>query len=294
MEQVQPSILRPPGPLGRFHVFDLADSHVAPLAAVRGLADDLAGARAVVGFGQPLLSRLGVTLDGMRPFPALAGPGASPPSTQGALLCFLMGEDRGDLLHASRGVQARLGEAFRLTELVDTFTYRDSRDLTGYIDGTENPDGDAAKEAAIVRGRGLGVDGGSFVAVQRFVHDLDAFGRLPQREQDFVIGRSQETNEELDEAPESAHVKRTAQESFEPPAFMVRRSMPYVAGREAGLYFVAYGESLDRYERVLRRMLGLEDGVVDALFGISRPVSGGYYFCPPLRDGRLDLRVLAG
>jgi putative iron-dependent peroxidase len=73
---------------------------------------------------------------------------------------------------------------------------------------------------------------------------------------------------------------------------MVRRSMPFVTPEASGLYFVAYGESLDRFERVLRRMLGMEDGVVDALFGFTRAVSGGYYFCPPLDAGHLDLRAL--
>jgi putative iron-dependent peroxidase len=73
---------------------------------------------------------------------------------------------------------------------------------------------------------------------------------------------------------------------------MLRRSMASVTADASGFYFVAYGESLDRYEAVLRRMLGLDDGVVDALFTFTQARSGGYYFCPPLREGRLDLRAL--
>jgi putative iron-dependent peroxidase len=144
----------------------------------------------------------------------------------------------------------------------------------------------------VVADRGPGLDGGSLLALQRWVHDLDAFERFTPAERDAVMGRSIETNEELADAPPSAHVKRAAQESFEPEAFMVRRSMPYSAGSESGLVFLAFGETLDRYERVLRRMLGLEDGVVDGLFTFSRALSGGYYFCPPLAAGRLDLRAL--
>ena len=68
--------------------------------------------------------------------------------------------------------------------------------------------------------------------------------------------------------------------------------MPYTTATEAGLAFVAYGRDLDRFERVLRRMVGLDDGVVDALFTFSRPLSGGYYFCPPTLEGRFDLRAL--
>jgi len=128
--------------------------------------------------------------------------------------------------------------------------------------------------------------------VQRWVHSLDRFASFSPEVRDHSIGRRLENNEEIADAPQTAHVKRTAQESFDPPAFMVRRSMPFRRESEHGLYFVAYGESLDRFERVLMRMAGLEDGIVDALLGFSRAVSGGYYWCPPMLDGRLDLRVM--
>ena len=78
----------------------------------------------------------------------------------------------------------------------------------------------------------------------------------------------------------------------EPPAFQVRRSMPWATAREQGLEFIAYGESLDRFERVLRRMAGLEDGVVDGLFTFSKPVTGSYFWCPPAVGDRLDLTSL--
>lgn len=68
--------------------------------------------------------------------------------------------------------------------------------------------------------------------------------------------------------------------------------MPWASGLESGLVFVAFGRSLDAFEAQLRRMLGLEDGIVDALFRFTRPLTGAYYWCPPLADGRLDLRVL--
>ena len=100
------------------------------------------------------------------------------------------------------------------------------------------------------------------------------------------------SNEELPDAPASAHVKRTAQESFDPPAFMLRRSLPWGGAGEQGLYFVAYGATLDAFERALGRMAGREDGVVDALLSFTRALSGGYYWCPPLREGRLDLSRL--
>ena len=158
--------------------------------------------------------------------------------------------------------------------------------MTGYLDGTENPKETLAESAA------LQSDGSSFAAVQRWVHDLAKFRGFGAEKQDLTFGRRKTTNEEFAEAPPSAHVKRAAQESFEPTAFLVRRSMPWVSGLEQGLEFIAYGESLDRYERVLRRMVGLEDGVLDGLLTFSRPVTGGYFWCAPASGDRLDLRAL--
>lgn len=139
---------------------------------------------------------------------------------------------------------------------------------------------------------GPAMDGSSFVAVQQWQHDLDAFEAMSPLAQDHMIGRRRADNEELDDAPASAHVKRTAQESFQPEAFVLRRSMPWAAGDQAGLMFVTFGKSLDAFEAQLGRMVGLEDGVVDALFGMSTPVSSAYFWCPPMHAGKLDLRQL--
>lgn len=140
-----------------------------------------------------------------------------------------------------------------------------------------------------MQGRGRSLGGSSFVAVQQWVHDLDTFTSLPQQEQDHIIGRRRLDNEEIRNAPESAHIKRTEQESFAPATFVLRRSMPWAEERGEGLFFVAFGNSLDAFEAQLRRMAGLDDRVPDALFRFSSPVTGGYYWCPPVRDGRLDL-----
>jgi porphyrinogen peroxidase len=245
----------------------------------------------VLGVGEPLARALGRTLTGLYTFPAFSGPGCTVPSTQQALWILLHGDDRGELFERSRQLQAVAEPAFTLDDALDTFTYAGGRDLTGYEDGTENPKGDDAVGHALVA-HGEGLQGGSFVAVQRWVHDLRRFEAKPALARDHTIGRSRQSNEELGDAPTSAHVKRAAQESFDPPAFMVRRSMPWQSAREQGLEFIAYGASLDRFERVLLRMVGDEDGVVDALFSFSRPVTGGYYFCPPVAAGKLDLRCL--
>ena len=146
--------------------------------------------------------------------------------------------------------------------------------------------------AAIVQGKGDGLDGSSLVAVQQWVHDFALFDALSPKEQDDSVGRRKSNNEELPDAPPSAHVKKTAQESFDPPAFVVRRSMPWVDGLRGGLNFVGFGKSLDAFEAQLKRMAGAEDGIVDGLFQYTRPINGGYFWCPPLRNGRVGLRAL--
>lgn len=292
MSQPQAAILAPVPAHGRFIILGLragADTASA-LGRVRSLrVDD----RSVIGLGLPIVPDGGRAIPGLRPFPGLAGTGCVFPSTQGAIFAFLGGTDAGDVLHRARGVVTLLGDAFHVQEDVQAFLHAGGRDLSGYEDGTENPRGNDAVRAAIVSGHGEGLDGGSFVAAQRWVHDLGLIASMQARACDHLVGRSRETNEELPDAPVSAHVKRAAQESFEPTAFMVRRSMPCGDVTEPGLFFVAYGATLDAYERVLRRMAGHDDGITDGLLRFTRAVSGGYYFCPPVRDGGLDLRAMA-
>ena len=104
----------------------------------------------------------------------------------------------------------------------------------------KNPEGDAAINAAIVQEQHEGLDGSSFVAVQQWIHKLDQFQAMTQMQRDHTIGRRLSDNEEIEAAPESAHVKRTAQEDFDPEAFVVRRSMPWAEGQTCGLQFVAF------------------------------------------------------
>ena len=288
----QPGILAPLPAAGRYLSFRL-HPEADPSEALGALGRRSLGAEAVVGVGRTLIRRLGREIQGLRELPALAGPGVSSPSTPGALWCWLRGADPGALLHRGRELTAELAPAFVLEEARAAFKYAEGRDLSGYEDGTENPSDAAAERAAIVSGQGPGRDGASFVAVQRWVHDLDALASYSPTEQDAMIGRRRSDNEELVDAPASAHVKRTEQESFDPPAIVLRRSMPWAEGDAAGLLFVAFGRSLDAFELQLARMCGEEDELSDALFRFSRPVSGSSYWCPPLGPGGgLDLSAL--
>lgn len=291
MSKVQPGILADGTQLARYLVFALKPAS-DPVAALQKLGSRIDGDRTVIGLGQSLMLALGKQIEGLKTFPVMAGPGFSVPATPATLWMWLRGDDRGELLHRTRELAHTLSDAFELEKAIDAFQYRGNRDLSGYEDGTENPEGEAALEAGIVSGRGNGLDGSSFVAVQQWIHDLDRFQAMPQAERDNTIGRRISDNEEIDEAPESAHVKRTAQESFEPEAFVLRRSMPWADEKQAGLVFVAFGHSFDAFEAQMRRMIGEDDGIVDALFNFTHPVSGSYFWCPPVSGGSLDLSAL--
>lgn len=260
-------------------------------AALRALASHELGPD-VIGLGEAVVREAGGEVPGLREHPRLVGSGITVPSTPMGLCAWLRGDDRGELLHRGRTLCARLGDGFVLDHVVESFRYQAGRDLSGYMDGTENPKGEQAEHAALVTGAGAGLDGGSFVAIQAWRHDLDRFEAMSPGERDLVFGRSHADDEEIDDAPASAHVKRTAQESFEPEAFVLRRSMPWSDPDGEGLVFVAFGRSFDAYEALLRRMVGHEDGIVDSLFSFTRPVTGSYFWCPPVRDGRLDLSAL--
>jgi putative iron-dependent peroxidase len=291
MSDVQTGILDPVPAMGRYLGF-VARPQGELRAALRALGELADGQRVVVGLGESLVRALGRDIPGLHSFAGAVGPGLELPSTPAALWCWLRGDDRGDLVHLTRKLQAAVGGALVLDQVVEAFRHGAGLDLSGYEDGTENPTGDAAMRAAFAAGQGPGLDGGSFVAVQQWLHDFGQFDAMSPREQDNAIGRRRSDNVELDDAPASAHVKRTAQESFEPEAFMLRRSMPWSDGQRSGLVFVAFGKSFDAFEAQLRRMIGAEDGITDAIFRFTRPVTGGYFWCPPLRNGRLDLRAL--
>ena len=244
----------------------------------------------MVGLGQGLVRALGKTVEGLRPFPAMAGPGCAIPSTQGDLWVWLRGEDRGHIAGAARELRARFA---RPSAATGRSTASDSTAAWICRAMRTAPRTPRARPRSTPPSahRRAGLDGSSFVAVQQWLHDLDHFETLARAERDNIIGRRLSDNEELDDAPASAHVKRTAQESFDPEAFLLRRSMPWGDAGGEGLMFVAFGKSFDAFEAQLARMTGQEDGITDALFRFTRPlreaISGARrwpeanWTCPP-------------
>jgi len=290
MHQPQPGILADLPAQARYLSFSLNPA-ATPQQLRRRLEELEIDQQLVVALGTSLVTTLGLEVAPLRPFPAIASR-IDIPSTPSALWCWLRGDERGELLHRTRQLQQQLAPALTLEACVDGFRYREGRDLTGYEDGTENPTGDAALQAALVSDGALAHS--SFVAVQRWQHDMHAFAAMARSEQDHSIGRRRSDNQELDDAPPAAHVKRTAQESFSPEAFLLRRSMPWNDASAEGLMFVAFGHSFTAFEQQLERMCGLEDGIEDALFRFTRPRSGAYFWCPPVRGARLALEVATG
>jgi putative iron-dependent peroxidase len=285
----QPGVLEPASPVGRSLSFSVVHEG-DPRPALERLRENFDPGWGVVGLGEPLVRALGREIPGLRVFPALSGSAQAIPSTQHDLWIFLHAGDRGAIFDLSRKVLDLLQGAFVLGDAMDTFSYAGGRDLSGYEDGTANPGPQESHEVAIAN-PASGAPGSSFVAVQRWAHDLKRFRAHSEPERDAMIGRRHADNEEIDDAPESSHVKRSAQETFAPTAFMVRRSQPWANEHGEGLEFIAYAASLDPFEQIMRRMAGLEDGISDALFRFSRPLTGAYYWCPPMAGGRLDLSL---
>lgn len=283
----QPAILAPSGAHGFSLELDFVRGDAA--SAVRAIATT-ATARDVLGIGAPLATRLGCAVPGLRALEPHVG-AASLAAAQHDLWLFVTADSAGEAFARAEALVGAAGGAFEVKEQCVTFRYRDTRDLTGYQDGLGNPEGEDAARAAIVLDGPLA--GGSFAFVQRFVHDRAALWRLPEPEQDRVVGRTKAGGLELDDAPPTSHVKRTDQESFSPEIHLWRKSMPWGDLSRNGLQFIAFASAIDHVEAMLRRMTGMDDGVADALLRFTRAETGGYYYCPPEKGGLPDVGFLA-
>jgi porphyrinogen peroxidase len=256
-------------------------------AALKKLTSAIDGISAVIGFSAVLMKALGQSIDGLRAFPNFDLAKVDLPVTQSDVWLWLRGDDFGNLFHLSRELQALCSGVFKVDGQYHAFKHQKGHDLTGFEDGTENPKGNAALKVGLVTKGAL--VGSSFVAVMPWEHNFTKFDAMPSKMRNHAVGRDLQTNEELEKAPASAHVKRTAQENFSPEAFSLRRSMPWADGNKAGLMFVSFGHSFDPFEAQLKRMSGAEDGIVDGLFGFTRPMGGGFYWCPTVENSAIKL-----
>jgi putative iron-dependent peroxidase len=188
-------------------------------------------------------------------------------------------------LDAARAVTQCLSPVAALALEQPGFVYRDSRDLTGFIDGTANPPAVEAPTVALVPDDQPG-RGGAFALTMRWVHDLDDFGLLSIRDQERVIGRTKLDSIELDDdaKPATAHIARVTIEENGEELQLYRRSVPYGTVSEHGLFFVAFSADPSRFDKMLARMFGTAiDTLRDRLTDFTRPVGAAYYFAPSLQ-----------
>lgn len=243
----------------------------------------------VVGFGDSLWRELAPDRvpDALRPFRPIEGvSGHRAPATQHAIWFWIHGDRYDETFARALWVHGALRGAASLALEERGFRYRDSRDLTGFVDGTANPQGDERQAAALIPDGGRGA-GGSFVLTQRWIHDLPGFHRLPVVEQERVIGRTKPDSEELkgDAMPRDSHVSRTDLKKGGVALELYRRSAPIGTVGEHGLYFLAFARDPERFQLLLESMLGASgDGVHDRLMDFSKATSGSLYFAPSQAD----------
>ena len=253
------------------------------LAAVRTVYEAADSVNLLVGFGTEMAARLPVkSPEGLKDFTEVAGTsGRRAVATQEDIFFWIHG-DRHDLnFEVALAARRALDPLGVLARETPSWVYRDSRDLTGFIDGTENPAAEEARELAVIpTGPGAG---GSFVLAQRWIHDLDAFAALAVAEQEQIIGRTRDDSIELEDMPENSHVGRVVHEGDDGEEIEIyRRSVAYGTSTEAGLYFLAFTDDLAKIDLMLAAMFGaIGDGNHDRLVTFSETVSGAYYFAPP-------------
>ena len=238
----------------------------------------------VIGFGDALWRRLAANPvpDALRPFAGVEGSGGRAPATPRSFWLWLHGDHRDESFARALHVHRALAGVASLALEEHGFTYRDSRDLTGFVDGSANPRDEARQEAALIPAGQPGA-GGSFVLTQRWIHELVKFHALPVEEQERVIGRTKEDSVELegDAMPPDSHVSRTDLTRDGVPMKIYRRSAPIGTVREHGLYFLAFACDPMRFEVLLESMFGGSgDGMHDRLTGYSTPTTGTFLFAP--------------
>ena len=206
------------------------------------------------------------------------------PATQHDLWVWVAGHAYHTVFDVSREVMATLDHIAHLATEVAGWTYKESRDLTGFIDGTENPALSEAPEVALVPDGTPGA-GGSVVLIQKWVHDVASWEGLTVEQQEKVIGRARQNSTELDEEVRGAqsHVSRNVIEVNGVEQHIFRRNSPYGTATDHGTMFIGFCCEQQRLARMLNRMAGVEDGIRDALTRYTTAVSGAYYFVPSIQ-----------
>ena len=253
---------------------------VTTIASLREPRTTMGGVNLVAGF-RPELWRAAMpddALSGLRGFDddVVGSDGFVMPATQHDAVLWLSGSAYDVVFDAGRAAIAALTAVASVAAETSSWPYRHDLDLTGFIDGTENPSLLDAPELVLVAAGAPGA-GGTVLLLQKWVHDTSAWESLAVADQERVIGRTKSDSEELDPRADDSHVARTDQEEF---GAIFRRNMPYGTITDHGTMFVGFAASHEPLGAMLESMAGVKTGTRDALTRFTHPLSGAYYFIP--------------
>jgi porphyrinogen peroxidase len=303
---VEPGAVPQPvsAPLTRAAIFLVVTINPGPTnrAAVRSFCGDLpaliravdfrnleAGLSCVMGIGSEAWDRLfgSPRPAELHPFREIRSGSRHAVSTPGDLLFHIRAKRMDLCFEMAAQIMARLGDAVSTVDEVHGFRYFDDRDLLGFVDGTENPRGEAVVEAAVIGEEDAAFAGGSYVIVQKYLHDLDGWNSLSTEAQERIIGRTKLSDIELDDSiePTSAHNALTTITGNGKEFQIVRDNMPFgrVGSGEFGTYFIGYCRTPRVTEQMIENMfVGRPPGNYPRLLDFSRAVTGTLFFVPSL------------
>jgi putative iron-dependent peroxidase len=259
---------------------------VGAVAALREPRTTIGGVNLVVGF-RPELWRDLVPEEAPRELEGfnrdIVGPdGYTMPATQHDAVLWISGSAYDVVFDMAREAIAALEASASVAEESSSWPYRHDRDLTGFIDGSENPSLIEAPEFAVIPD-GIPGAGGTILLLQKWGHDVDAWEALPVARQEQVIGRTKDESVELDDKPAESHVARTDQDEF---GKIFRRNTPYGTVTDHGTMFVGFSAQQRPLAAMLENMAGLTDGIRDELTVYTTALTGSYYFVPSTQDLR--------
>ncbi len=275
-----------PGPDSRTTVRSFCGDLAALLRAV-GFRDIEAGLSCVLAFGSEAWDRLfePPRPAELHPFREIRAGSRHAVSTPGDLLFHIRAKRMDLCFELATQIMARIGDAVSPADEVHGFRYFDDRDLIGFVDGTENPTGQAAVDAVVVGDEDSEFAGGSYVIVQKYLHDLKGWNALSTEAQERIIGRTKLADIELDDSikPTSAHNALTTIVEDGKEIKILRDNMPFgrAGDGEFGTYFIGYSRSPTTIEKMLENMFnGRPPGNYDRLLDFSRAVTGNLFFAP--------------
>src|SRR3954470_1469112 len=269
--------------------FDLGASidGLALVTAVANLTEPrttMGGVNLVIGFRPELWAATASSNcpPGITSFvsPVVGPDGYTMPATQHDVMLWIAGGSYDVVFDASISVSAALREVAVLAGETAGWSYHRDLDLTGFIDGTENPSLSVAPVKMLVPPGSPGA-GGSVLLLQKWAHDSVAWTSLPTADQEAVIGRRKSDSVELSDRPGTSHVARTDQDDF---GTMFRRNTPYGSVLDHGTMFVGFSALQQPLVAMLESMVGATTGERDALTNYARPLTGAYYFVPAIDD----------